>query len=239
MDERIIPDKTEKGIVSMHLKRYEFAKTFCAGKEVLDAACGAGYGSSALGKAAKSVIGVDVDRGAINYAVERYKNENVRFAVMDLSRKIAFPDGSFDVVCSFETIEHLRNVPIYLEETNRILKEGGIFIVSTPYVRKTNNKPLNTHHFIEYSLRDLAGILKAYFKEIEFYGQKRKANNMHRFLRRLDVLNIRARLNPKALKRLSHLTGNTPFAELSLDDIDIVKGDFVDATEAIAVCRKR
>ncbi|GIS67475.1 MAG: hypothetical protein CM1200mP6_05430 [Anaerolineaceae bacterium] len=43
-DKRIIPDKTPLGIYSIHLKRYEFAKTYMKGKLILDVACGVGYG---------------------------------------------------------------------------------------------------------------------------------------------------------------------------------------------------
>jgi len=66
--ERIVPDETEPGIVALHLKRYEFARPFCVGKDVLDAGCGVGYGTAYLAETARRVVGVDVDADAIEYA---------------------------------------------------------------------------------------------------------------------------------------------------------------------------
>ena len=66
--ERIVPDETARGIVAIHLRRYAFAQAYCEGKEVLDAACGVGYGSVALAETAARVVGADVDANAIAYA---------------------------------------------------------------------------------------------------------------------------------------------------------------------------
>ena len=70
--ERIVPDETEPGIVALHLKRYEFAQPYCAGREVLDAGCGVGYGTAFLAETARRVVGVDRSGDAIDYARTRY-----------------------------------------------------------------------------------------------------------------------------------------------------------------------
>src|SRR5213082_3394273 len=57
--ERIIPDETEPGVVALHFKRYEFALPYSAGRDVLDAGCGVGYGSALLAERARNVVGVD------------------------------------------------------------------------------------------------------------------------------------------------------------------------------------
>ena len=106
--ERIVPDETEPGIVALHLKRYEFALPWCRDRDVLDAGCGVGYGSALLATAARRVVGVDRDEDAIRYARERYGAANVEFRVGDLL-ELDLPDGSFDTVCSFETIEPVRS----------------------------------------------------------------------------------------------------------------------------------
>jgi 2-polyprenyl-3-methyl-5-hydroxy-6-metoxy-1,4-benzoquinol methylase len=98
--ERIVPDATEPGIVALHEKRYAFALSFCAGKDVLDAGCGVGYGSAILAGAARRVVGVDRSEEAISYARERYARPNVEFVVDDLL-ELGQPDGEFDVVCAF------------------------------------------------------------------------------------------------------------------------------------------
>ena len=79
--ERIVPDETEPGIVALHLKRYEFARPYCAGADVLDAGCGVGYGTAHLAEEARHVLGVDRSEEAIDYARGRYARANVEFRV--------------------------------------------------------------------------------------------------------------------------------------------------------------
>ncbi len=123
-DERIIPDETAKGVVSIHLKRYAFAKDFCDSKTVLDIACGSGYGTYYLATSVKKIIGVDCSSEAIEYARRRYAHPNASFEVMDACN-MRFPDHTFDVVCSFETIEHVEQVEAYLQQVARVLKNDG------------------------------------------------------------------------------------------------------------------
>src|SRR5262245_49397180 len=104
--ERIDPDTTEPGILALHLKRYDFALPYCADVDVLDAGCGAGYGSAHLARAARSVAGMDASAEVIAHARRRYGLPSVVFRVGDVEA-LADADGSFDVVCSFETIEHV------------------------------------------------------------------------------------------------------------------------------------
>ncbi len=134
--ERIVPDEESPGIVALHLKRYLFSAPYCAGKVVLDAACGVGYGSAELGHVARRVIGVDVDEATIAYARTRYGDDNVEFQTMDVS-SLRFDDDSFDVVVSFETIEHVADREAFLREVTRVLRPSGTFIVSTPNARRT------------------------------------------------------------------------------------------------------
>ena len=79
--ERIIPDETEPGIVALHLKRYEFARPYAEGKDVLDAGCGVGYGTAFLAETARRAVGVDISRDAIAYARRRYGAHNVRYEI--------------------------------------------------------------------------------------------------------------------------------------------------------------
>ena len=123
--ERIVPDETPPGPVAIHEKRYRFALPHCTGKRVLDAACGVGYGTALLADTAAEVVGVDVSEDAIAYARSRYARPNVEFRVEDLLRP-HLDDRSFDVVCSFETIEHLPDRETYLEHVGRVLRDDGV-----------------------------------------------------------------------------------------------------------------
>ena len=233
--ERIVPDETEPGIVALHLKRYEFARPHCAGREVLDAGCGVGYGTAFLAESARRAVGVDRSDEAIAYARGRYEHANVEFRVGDLLA-LPDPDDAFDVVCCFETIEHLRDQHAFLAEIRRVLRGGGVFIVSTPHVDTTTVRPANPYHERELSTDDFERLLGVQFERVEIYAQRRPQTSRHRALQRADVLGLRGRatfLRPLARR----LLGTAPMADVRSEEIEIAPGRHEDATEVIAVCR--
>jgi 2-polyprenyl-3-methyl-5-hydroxy-6-metoxy-1,4-benzoquinol methylase len=232
--ERIVPDDVEPGIAALHLKRYVFAEPYCAGKEVLDACCGVGYGSAHLAATAARVVGVDVSSEAIEYARTRYGAPNVDFAAMDVT-SLAFEGDSFDVVVAFEAIEHVRDATAFLREMTRVLRPHGALLVSTPQARSTTRQPDNPFHTVEYSRADFASLLERHFGEVVLYGQRRPETRRHRFLRRLDVLGLRRRLSLG--RRTAALVGTAPTAAATLDDIVIEQTQLESATELVAVCR--
>ena len=129
--ERFLPE-CEREICYEHWHRYAFAAEFVKNARVLDAACGEGYGSYLLADTAEKVVGVDVSDAAITHATSRYAQaDNLEFAVQDVTR-LDFADNSFDVVVSFETLEHLAAQDVMLAEFRRVLKPEGLLIISTP-----------------------------------------------------------------------------------------------------------
>lgn len=232
--ERIIPDEESLGIVALHLKRYVFAEPYCAGKVVLDAACGTGYGSAELARVADRVVAVDVDETAIAYAASRYRRPNVEFVRMDVT-SLTFDDASFDVAVSFETIEHLDDREAFLAGTTRVLRPSGVLIVSTPNAPFTTEQPENPFHRVEYSSKDFERLLLAHFAEVEIFGQRRLQTRRHRTLQRLDVLSLRRRL--PILRRLGAVSGTAPTEAVTLDGIVIERGGVDRANELVAVCR--
>jgi SAM-dependent methyltransferase len=222
--ERIVPDETEPGIVALHLRRYEFALPWCAGKEVLDAACGVGYGAAVLARAARRVVGVDLDEEALEYARQRYAAPNVEFVRMDVA-ELSFPPASFDAVCSFETVEHLDEPEAFVAAVARVLRPGGAFLVSTPRADTTTRAPANPHHRVELSLQDFEALLRGQFREVVLYG----------LAQRLDLLGLRKRTSLfRPLAR--RLLGTPATAELTVDDVVISRDDLETATELLAVC---
>lgn len=233
--ERIVPDETSPGIVSLHLARYVFAAPWCRDREVLDLACGVGYGSAELARVARRVVGGDIDEESVAYARRRYGQPNVTFEVVDAAA-LPFPDGSFDVVCSFETIEHLADRAAYLAEVTRVLRAEGTFVVSTPRADRTTRDPANPFHRIEYSRRDFRELLEGRFAGVELYGQRRMQTRRYRWLRRLDVFGLRRRL--PFLRRASVLVGTRATVDVRLEDVAIDRDRLDDAAELVAVCTR-
>lgn len=233
--ERIVPDETSPGIVALHLKRYEFAAPWCRGGEVLDAGCGVGYGSAFLGGVARRVVGVDRDEGAVAYARERYARPNVEFLVGDLL-DLELGDASFDAVCSFETIEHVEDADRFLAEMARVLRPGGVFVVSTPHAAETTAAPENPFHRVELSRADFEALLRRFFGEVDLFGQRRLQTARHRLMQRVDVLGLRRRL--PLSRRASRLLGTPPTAEVTSEGIVIDREGLEHATELVAVCRR-
>lgn len=230
--ERIVPDDTEPGVVALHLKRYVFAEPWCRGKDVLDLACGVGYGSAHLAVAARTVVGVDRDGGAIDYARTRYPARNVEYVAADATA-LPFAAASFDTVCSFETIEHLPDRDAYLTEVVRVLRPQGTYIVSTPHAQRTIEAPDNPYHHVELDRGDFEALLRRYFANVELYGQRRLRTRRHTLMRRLDVLGLRRRLT--FLRAASALLGTAATADVTLDGIAI-DDDLDRASELVAVC---
>jgi SAM-dependent methyltransferase len=231
--ERIVPGEAEPGVDALHLKRYDFAASWCRDRDVLDAGCGVGYGTARLGETARSVLGVDVSEEAIAYAREHYASGNVSFAVMDML-SLACEEASFDVACAFETIEHVEDARRAVGELARVLRDDGVFVVSTPQVARTTTSPSNPYHRIEFSRADFEALLRSRFESVELYGQRRLQTRRHRLARRLDVLGLRRRF--RFLRRAAVVLGTTPTAELTANDIVIEREGIERAGELVGVC---
>ncbi len=143
-----------------HIARYNFALRAAEGKTVLDAACGTGYGTKLLSEVAKSVCGVDISNEAIVYASKLYPE--IPFGCMDLSKN--FPAGRpFDLIVSFETIEHLEDPKFFLEKASKNCKE---FLFSIPV-----NNP-STYHRHVWLKQEITDLINKYWLRVDWYNQK-------------------------------------------------------------------
>lgn len=156
-----------------HAARYRFALEFAEGREILDIACGTGYGLGLLKRNARSVTGVDRDFEAAKVARAEC-DEKTRVLIGD-GTNLPFDDDSFDLVTSFETIEHLYDRKLFLSELRRVLRPGGLLILSTPnanYTKPINGIPKNKYHVYEYKPDELRVELENEFSLERFMGQK-------------------------------------------------------------------
>src|SRR5450755_3763115 len=95
--ERMVPERCDTGTFSEHAERYRFAARLVAGRDVIDIACGEGYGSAALVKAgASSVIGFDISEETCAHARRKH---GIDARVGD-AQKIPLPSSSVDIVVS-------------------------------------------------------------------------------------------------------------------------------------------
>ena len=171
--ERFVPE-CEREIWYEHMHRYVFARHFVAGLDVLDAACGEGYGAALLAGPARHVTGVDLSDDAVAHARERYAGAgNLEFRAADVSQ-LPFDDASFDRVISFETIEHLAGQREMLAEFRRVLRPDGLLILSSPD-REVYSGDLGTdnpHHVRELSREELLDLVREHFPACHLLGQR-------------------------------------------------------------------
>ena len=176
-DERMIPESSGEDCFWQHIFRYRFAAKYVGKKRVLDIACGEGYGTSALQRAgAVSVIGVDVSDEVCRHAAAKYGVD----AKVGNAEQIPLPDGSVDIVVSFETIEHVANPEKFLVEVKRVLKASGVLIVSTPNKRFYDPVGgVNRYHCSEMTCAEFVSLLRGQMGEIEFFGQSNQIASWH------------------------------------------------------------
>jgi len=171
--ERFVP--TEGGEIHYeHMHRYGWSVAHAAGLDVLDIACGEGYGTALLANRARSVIGVDISEEAVAHASEKYRDlANVKFQVGSAAA-IPLQDASVDLAVSFETIEHLAQQREMIAELRRVLRPAGLLIISSPNkkVYSDDRNFVNEFHVKELYLDEFDALLKEKFPHVAYMGQR-------------------------------------------------------------------
>lgn len=172
--ERTLPDVPEENYwYRRHLVVYEWIAARMGGREVVDLACGEGYGANVLAGSAASVVGVDANPEAHEHARLRYTRPNLRFE-RELVQRFTPTGGACDVVVFLQTIEHLEEPGALLAHVRSMLAPGGVAYISTPNVLTLAPKGAarsdNPWHVREYRAEELAGLLAAHFDRVELYG---------------------------------------------------------------------
>jgi len=185
--------------IARHRAAYEVALQHAAGGRVIDVGSGSGHGTTLLGSAFPNAIGIDrvfPDRAN--------RHDGVQFLVGDL-RSLPLVAASFDLVVSFQVIEHLEDPTFYVDALSGLLRPDGLAIVTTPNILTSDG--VNPYHVHEYRAEELGECLGRRFADVAMHGicpsdQARRvfeerSRRIHRIMR-LDPLNLRDRL-PRAL----------------------------------------
>lgn len=151
---------------------YEQASRFAKNKIALDLGCNTGYGTAMISRTAKKVIGVDVSEKALKIASNQYRYTNLFFQKID-GVKLPFADNEFDLIVSFQVIEHIVNYDTYINEIKRVLRSDGIVLFTTPNAHlriDPGMPPWNKFHVREFSSQELKSLLNKYFTDVKIMG---------------------------------------------------------------------
>ena len=141
---------------------------------LLDVACGEGYGSALLAQVADKVVGVDISADVIGHAKARYREQrNVEF-LQGSCEELPLADDSVDLAVSFETIEHIETQEQFVRELKRVLKPGGLLVMSSPNKRLYSDARdyHNEFHVRELYRDEFGQLLSSEFPNIRWFNQK-------------------------------------------------------------------
>lgn len=170
--ERFVPT-LDGQIKYEHLHRYALALDFVAGKTALDLGSGEGYGAALLARVAAKVTGVDNSPEAVEHSRRNYYYQNLEFLVGGCDA-VPLADASADVVTAFEIIEHHDKHEQMMSEVKRVLRPGGVHIISSPNRLTYSDEPnyANPFHVKELYYDEFYSLLSRYFKHVCVYGQR-------------------------------------------------------------------
>ncbi len=232
----ISPEDTDARFLAQHLAAYTFTRQFAQGKRVLEIGFGDGYGSNYLAEVAQEVTGIDMAPGNIPRAQEKYPRPNLHFVHMEGSQ-LSFPDGAFDVVGTFQVIEHVPEPDLmrFLTEIRRVLSPDGIACISTLNLEH-NMKPGKAYekmcmHEKEFTGPELQALLERAFPAVELHGLY--LTTTHRLHQRLKKWGLN-RLGPSRQNPVVRF-----YNRMTVDAFTTRPGITRDALDLIAVCRKK
>ena len=169
--ERTLPDIPEENYwYRRHLAVYEWIAERCAGRRVVDMACGEGYGTAVLARRAPWVTGVEANPEAFEHARLKYSAPGVRF-VRDM---VECYSERCDAVVFLQTIEHVHDPAAVLRSFRSMLRPGGVAFVSTPNVLTLAppgaERSGNPWHIREYRHEEFRELCAGCFDEVELLG---------------------------------------------------------------------
>lgn len=158
--ERTIPGLAEENYwFRRHEVVYARLADRCAGRDVLEAGCGEGYGADLIADVARRVIALDYDEATVAHVRARYPRVEIHHGNL---AALPLPDASVDVVVNFQVIEHLWDQPQFVRECLRVLRPGGALLMSTPNritFSPGRDTPINPFHTRELNAAELTELL--------------------------------------------------------------------------------
>ena len=158
--ERTVPGLAEENYwFRRHEVVYQRLAQRCVGRDVLEAGCGEGYGADLLADVATRVIGLDYDEQTVAHVRARYPRIDMRHGNL---AELPLPAGEVDVVVNFQVIEHLWDQAQFVTECHRVLRPGGVLLMSTPNritFSPGRDTPLNPFHTRELNAAELTELL--------------------------------------------------------------------------------
>ncbi|MEC3915214.1 class I SAM-dependent methyltransferase [Nocardia sp. CDC160] len=158
--ERTVPGIAEE---NYWFRRHEIAYVRmleqCAGKVVLEAGSGEGYGANMIADVAAQVIGLDYDDSAVAHVRAKYPRVEM---IQGNLAELPLDDASVDIVVNFQVIEHLWDQAQFLRECLRVLRPGGKLLISTPNritFSPGRDTPLNPFHTRELNAAEMTELL--------------------------------------------------------------------------------
>lgn len=223
--ERTIPGLAEENYwFRRHEVVYQRLAHRCAGRDVLEAGCGEGYGADLIADVARRVIGLDYDEATVAHVRARYPRVDIRHGNL---AELPLPDASVDVVVNFQVIEHLWDQAQFVSECFRVLRPGGVFLVSTPNritFSPGRDTPLNPFHTRELNAAELTELLETAGFEVEdtlgvFHGA--------------GLAELDARHGGSIIEaQVQRAVADAPWDEQLLADVAAVRTDDFDLTPA-------
>jgi SAM-dependent methyltransferase len=158
--ERTVPGLAEENYwFRRHEVVYQRLMERCAGRDVLEAGSGEGYGADLIANVARQVIGLDYDDSAVAHVRARYPRVDMRQGNL---AELPLDDGAVDVVVNFQVIEHLWDQGQFVDECARVLRPSGVLLMSTPNritFSPGRDTPINPFHTRELNAAELTELL--------------------------------------------------------------------------------
>lgn len=186
----------------VHLRAYDEAVAHAAGRDVLDVGCNTGYGTVRFAPVARRVVGVDVSPAAIEAANRRASGGRPEF-LLTTGLDLPFPDDSFDLVSSFQVLEHVPDPLAYLREIARVTRPGGEVILATPNAAirlDPGMAPWYRFHVHEYLAAELHDLLAQVFPGVRVRGMFGTPTLYETEIRRVDAARQRIRRKDAAAR---------------------------------------